>query len=166
MSVKVVGNEKPFPENKLLVSKTDQKGTIRYANEAFIALSGYDEVELIGKPHNIVRHPDMPRIIFKMLWLYLKRGSEIHAYVKNRCKDGCYYWVYANVTPSYDVNNQVIGFHSARRMPSQAALEVIVPLYQKLLEEEQRGGINASEAYLNTILKEKGVGYEEFIIAL
>ena len=155
-----------FPEDKLLVSKTNTKGIITYANEAFITISGYDEAELIGKPHNIVRHPDMPKIIFKMLWDYLVKGSEIHAYVKNRSKDGGYYWVLANVTPSYDVNNNIIGFHSARRVPPKEALETIKPLYLELLNHEKQGGISASEAYLTSILKSKGVEYDEFILSV
>jgi PAS domain S-box-containing protein len=165
VTIKPIEKERTFPEDKMLVSKTDAKGKITYVNDEFMKIVGFTETELIGQPHNMVRHPDMPRIIFKMLWDYLKRGSEIHAYVKNLCKDGSYYWVLANVTPSYDVHDKVIGFHSARRYPKKSSLEIIKPLYVKLLAEENRGGIAASEEYLQKILDEKGMDYEEFILS-
>ena len=160
-------NEKTFAKNALLVTKTDLKGIITYANRNFINIVGLDEDQLIGNPHNIIRHPDMPKIIFKYLWSYLQDKKEIHAYVKNLCVDGSFYWVMANVTPSFDpTTNQVIGYHSARRLPTPEALEIIKPLYEKLLAAERRGGINASEKILNTLLKEKGVTYDEFILSI
>jgi len=159
--------ERTFPKDQLLVSKTDLKGKITYANQAFIEIAGYSEAELIGQPHNIVRHPDMPKIIFKMLWEYLQRGSEIHAYVINCGKDGSYYWVLANVTPSYGVDGKIVGYHSARRNPDRTLLEKVVkPLYRELLELEKSGGIAKSEARLNALLQEKGVEYEEFILSI
>ncbi|MBN2894595.1 MAG: PAS domain-containing protein [Campylobacterales bacterium] len=154
-----------FPNDRLLVSKTDTRGITTYANEAFIAIAGYSEEELIGKPHNLVRHPDMPKVIFKMLWGYLNAGSEINAYVKNRTKSGGYYWVLANVTPSRDVSGKTIGFHSARRNPSKEALEVIKPLYAQLLDAERSGGLTQSETVLERILNDKGVSYEEFVLS-
>ena len=120
---------------------------------------------LVGAPHSIIRHPDMPKVIFKYLWSYLQSGKEIHAYVKNICADGSYYWVMANVTPSFDKNNTIIGYHSARRSPSQSALQIIKPLYQKLLNAEKGGGLSASEKIMNDLLKEKGVAYDEFILS-
>ena len=158
--------EKFFDTKSLLVSKTDTKGRITYVNKNFMDIAGYTEKELIGKPHNIVRHPDMPRLIFKLLWEHIGNGDEIHAYVKNRCADGGFYWVLANVTPSYSVESKIIGYHSARRYPQKEALEVIIPLYQKLLELEKNEGIGASEAYLNQLLSEKGMSYDEFILSI
>ena len=165
MPIKPNNNERYFDENKILVSKTDVKGRITYVNQEFMKIAGYDEQELVGKPHSIVRHPDMPRIIFKMLWEYLQKGIEIHAYVKNICEDGSFYWVIANVSPSFDLENRIIGFHSARRVPRPKALEVIKPLYAKLLEAEAKGGMAASEAILTKLLKEKGYEYDEFILS-
>jgi len=95
-------NEKTFNKSTLLVSKTDLKGKITYANRAFLEIVGLNEDEIIGKPHNIIRHPDMPKVIFKLLWSYLQDKKEIHAYVKNLCADGSFYWVMANVTPSFN----------------------------------------------------------------
>lgn len=165
MKITPKNSEKVFAENELLVTKTDLKGVITYANREFMHIVEIDENVLIGAPHNIIRHPDMPKIIFKYLWSYLQKEEEIHAYVKNICADGSYYWVMANVTPSY-LNGKVVGYHSARRKPTVKALDVIKPLYEKLLNAEKSGGINASEKMLNDLLKEKGVQYDEFILSL
>ena len=159
-------NEKTFPQDVLLVTKTDPNGKITYANRGFMDIVGMSEDELIGSPHNIIRHPDMPKIIFKYLWDNLKSAKEINAYVKNLCADGSYYWVFANVTPSFDSNsNKVVGFHSSRRNPTREALDIIIPLYEKLLSAEKRGGINASEKIVNDLLKNKGISYDEFILS-
>lgn len=162
--------KKPTPTNResvvaadaFLVSKTDTKGIITYCNPPFINLAGFNEQELLGKPHNIVRHPDMPKIIFKMFWDYIQNKKEIFAYVKNMCKDGGYYWVYANVTASLDHSNNIIGYYSVRRQANSKALNIIIPLYEKLLSLEKSGGMDASYAYLEEVLKEKGVSYDEF----
>jgi hypothetical protein len=109
----------------------------------------------------------MPKVIFKLLWTYLKDKKEIHAYVKNLCSDGSYYWVFANVTPSYDNKNsdKVVGYHSSRCSPTQDALKIIEPLYEQLLLAEKNGGMDASEKIINDLLKEKGVSYDEFILS-
>jgi len=102
-----------FEEDDIIVSKTDLKGRITYANQTFCRIAGYSEAELLGQPHSIIRHPDMPRAVFKLLWDTLVEGREIFAYVKNMAKNGIYYWVFAHVTPSYDDNRNVIVFHSS-----------------------------------------------------
>ena len=159
-------NEKTFQDNVLLVTKTDLKGKITYANRGFMKIVEMDESTLVGSPHNIIRHPDMPKIIFKYLWTYLQSKHEIHAYVKNICADGSFYWVMANVTPSFDsTSGKVIGYHSARRSPTKEAMQVIEPLYKKLLQAEKSGGISASEKIMTDLLKEKGVNYDEFILS-
>ena len=153
-------------EDDFIVSKTDLKGRITYGNEIFIKMSGYSEVELLNAPHNILRNSDMPGIVFKLLWDRLKAKSFINAYVKNRCKNGDYYWVYANVTTSLDSRGNAVGYYSVRRKPNSSALAVIESLYAALLRAEQSGGINASQKLLDETLKEKGVSYDEFIINL
>lgn len=158
--------ERSLNEDDFIVSKTDLKGRIIYGNKMFIKLSGYDESELLNKPHSILRHPDMPKVIFKLLWQRIQNGQEIFAYVKNLCKDGAYYWVLANVTVTFDKNGNARDYHSVRRKPSHKALEVIKPLYEKLLAEERSGGMEASQRLLNRILEEKGVTYDEFVISL
>ena len=162
--------QKPVPNGKehnvsadaFLVSKTDTHGKITYCNEPFIKIVGASEQELLGKPHSIVRHPDMPRVIFKLLWDKIKLKEEIFAYVKNLSFDGGHYWVYANVTASLDENGTIVGYYSVRRKANPKALQIIEPLYQKLLSLEKSGGIDAAYKYLVDVLAEKGVSYEEF----
>ncbi|MDD6055696.1 MAG: PAS domain-containing protein [Helicobacteraceae bacterium] len=138
--------EKERKVTDFLVSKTDTKGKITYCNAAFIEISGYKEKELLGKAHSIVRHKDMPRSVFKFLWDEIMQKREVNVYVKNRTKDGEFYWVFANVTPSVDVKNNIIGFHSVRRKPNPQGLEKIQELYKALREAEASGGIKAGEA--------------------
>ncbi len=158
--------ERSLKEEDFIVSKTDLKGRILYGNKIFIKISGYSEKELLNKPHSILRHPDMPKIIFKLLWQRIQNGEEIFAYVKNLCKDGGFYWVFANVTVTKDKNGNARDYHSVRRKPSAKALEVIKPIYSQLLAEERHGGMEASEKLLNRILKGKGLEYDEFVLGL
>ena len=158
--------ERKVSEHAFLVSKTDIKGRITYCNLPFIEIVGATEQQLLGKPHSIVRHPDMPRLIFKLLWERIARKEEIFAYVKNMSFDGSYYWVFANVTASLDRSGTIIGYYSVRRKPNPKALDVIIPLYKDLLQKEQTGGIEAAEAHLMNILNEKGVSYDAFINTL
>jgi PAS domain S-box-containing protein len=158
--------EVPFTEGSIIVSKTDTKGRITYCNEIFIEMSGYKENELLGKPHNILRHPDMPRAIFKLLWEYVESKREINAYVKNMTKDGSYYWVLANVTPSFDENDNIVGYFSVRRKPKKESLDFIKNLYEKLLMLEKNGGMDQSLKHINNLLQEKGVSYEELILSI
>ena len=153
-------------DNDLIVSKTDTKGKITYGNEAFIRFSGYAEEELLNQPHNILRHQEMPKIIFKLLWERIQNRQVINAYVKNRTKQNDYYWVFASVTTSVDKNNTIIGYHSARRKPSSRSINTISQLYKNLLEIEKRSGLQASEVFLNELLKKEGVSYDEYVINL
>ncbi|MEA2072304.1 MAG: PAS domain-containing protein [Campylobacterota bacterium] len=153
-------------DNDFIVSKTDLLGYITYGNEIFIKMSGYAEKELLNSPHNILRHEDIPAIVFKLLWDRLKSGKSINAYVKNRCKNGDYYWVLANVTPSYDERGGMIGYYSVRRKPSDKALKTIEPIYAELLKIEKQQSVEASHSYLNDVLKKEGVSYDELIVAL
>jgi len=162
----MANQELTFGEEDFIVSKTDLKGRITYGNALFIQMSGYDESELLDAPHNILRHEEMPAVVFKLLWGRIQAGKEIFAYVKNKTKNGDYYWVFAHVTPSFGTNRQITNYHSVRRKPAQKALEVIKPLYASLLQKEKSGGISASEAMLNQILKDKGVSYDEFILSI
>ena len=156
-------HERQVSADAFLVSKTDTKGKITYCNIPFAQIVGAQCSELIGKPHNIVRHPDMPRIIFKILWEYVKNKKEVFAYVKNRSFDGSFYWVFANVTASLDQNGNTIGYYSVRRKPNSKALEIIIPLYKQLLEAEKSGGIEASSRLLESVLKEKNKSYDELM---
>jgi PAS domain S-box-containing protein len=159
-------NQRFLDEGDFIVSKTDTKGKITYGNQTFIRMSGYSEEELLGAPHNILRHPDMPRVVFKLLWDRIQSGQEIFAYVKNLCKDGSFYWVFTNVTASYDENGTIIGYYSVRRKPKEKAVLAIEPLYKEMLRLEASGGMNASLEYLLKALDQQGVGYDEFIASL
>ena len=150
-------------ESAFLVSKTDLKGRITYCNEPFLKIVGAKQAEVLGKPHNIVRHPHMPRAIFKLLWEHIKDKKEIFAYVKNKSFDGGYYWVFANITASVDDRNNTVGYYSVRRKPNPKAIEVIEPIYQKLLSVEKSGGMDASMKFLTDFLNEKNLSYDEFV---
>ncbi|MEN8302944.1 MAG: PAS domain-containing protein [Campylobacterota bacterium] len=157
---------KEMRENDFIVSKTDLKGHITYVNKIFIEMGEYSEKELLGKPHSIVRNPDTPKAVFKLLWEMIQKGDEVFAYVINKTKNGNDYWVYANVTPSFDANGRAIGYYSVRRMPNPEALAIIKPLYSQMLDAERSGGVEAGVKILTDILSEKGVDYNEFIISL
>ena len=164
-------HEKVLGEDDFIVSKTDLKGVITYGNQIFIGISGYSELELLDSPHSILRHPDMPRVVFKLLWDTIQAKREICAYVKNLAKDGSFYWVFANITPSFDPHGNLNGYYSVRRKPRPEAIQAISPLYRTLLEAERRGGdgqagMKASAAILHQALEQKGVSYAEFVLGL
>jgi len=171
-NVHVTGNETFFGENDLIVSKTDQKGRLTYANRVFLDISGYSEKECIGQPHSMIRHPDMPRCIFKLLWDTIQDGKEIFAYVINRCKNGDHYWVYAHVTPSWNAAGEIIGYHSNRRVPDRKIIdEAIIPLYKELKAEEEKHqnrkvGLEASQNMVSAFLAERSLAYDEFIMTV
>ena len=162
----------PIPTNqeiklnpkRYIVSKTNGKGIIEYGNDYFVEISGYTESELIGKPHSIVRHPDMPQIVFKMMWDRINQAKNIMALVKNLAKDGSYYWVITEFEPKVDpISNEIISHTAFRKAAPQKAIDEIEPIYQKLLEIEQDGGMEASEKYLRGFLEEKNLTYDEYI---
>ena len=122
-------------EKGLIVSSTDLKGIITYANRKFCEISGYSKDELKGKNHNIVRHPDMPKAAFKELWETLQSGKEWTGIVKNLRKDGRYYWVYSHISPIF-VEGEAIGYTAARRPASTTEVEETIPVYEKLIQRE------------------------------
>lgn len=162
-------NEITMRDDDFIVSKTDLKGQITYANRIFVEFSGFTQTEIMNKQHNIVRHPEMPRAVFDLLWETIKSGNEFNGYVKNMSKDGSFYWVFANVTPSYN-NGSVIGYYSVRRKVSPQALDAIIPLYKEMLLAEKNAGakdaIAASMAVLSDKLESLGVDYDQFALSL
>jgi PAS domain S-box-containing protein len=155
---------KEMKEDDFIVSKTDLKGRITYVNKIFMEMAEYTEEELLGKPHSIIRHPAMPKAVFKLLWDMVQNKEEIFAFVINKTKNGNDYWVYANITPSVDKNGKAVGYYSVRRKPNSAALKIIEPLYAQMLQAEKSGGIAAGTKILTDLLHEKGVSYNELII--
>ncbi len=156
--------EVDWNKNKVLLSKTDTKGTILYANEDFIDVSGYDEFELIGQPHNIIRHPDMPKVIFKFLWDSIKASKNIHVIIKNMSKTGRYYWVITDFKIIADSDGEIVGYFGTRKsVPEDVIVKFIEPLYKKLLHIEEASGMSASEEYLTGFLEERKKTYMEYI---
>ena len=163
-------SEIALKDDQMLVSKTNPKGIITYCNSAFVEISGYKESELLGYQHNVLRHPDMPRVIFKTLWDTLKSNREFNGYIKNLTKDGHYYWVLANVTPSFSTDHELLGYYSVRRKPDSEKLNYIKNLYFELLEIENssssKDAIDASLYKLNTVLNGREMGYDEFVLSI
>ena len=153
-------------DNDFIVSKTDKRGRITYVNKIFMHMAEYTEEELLGKPHSIIRHEDMPKAVFRYLWNTIEKKEECFAYVINKTKNGNAYWVFANVTASLDTSGNIIGYYSVRRKPNPKALEIIAPLYKEMIRVEKSSGVDASFKILTDILAEKGVSYDELIISL
>jgi PAS domain S-box-containing protein len=159
-----INNEIKLSQKRYIVSKTDAKGIIEYGNDYFVEISGYSEAELIGKPHSIVRHPDMPRIAFKLMWDRIKQGKNFMAIVKNLAKDGSYYWVVTDFEPKIDpITNEIISHTAFRKAAPQKAIDTMIPIYAKLLDIEKEGGMEASEKYLRGFLEENNTTYDDFV---
>lgn len=163
--------ERTFREDEIIVSKTDLKGIITYANRTFLEISLYSEEEVLGQPHSIIRHPDMPRCVFKLLWDTILAGEEIFAYVKNMSKNGDFYWVFAHVTPTFDGDNEITGFHSNRRKPDRCQIQIVDGLYRKLKQEEDRHsdwkkGMAAAMEILFQAVAAKQMEYDEFVFSI
>jgi len=154
--------EKEVTSIDMIVSKGDAEGNITYTNPIFMKISGYSQGELLDKPHSILRHPDMPKAIFKYLWENIKEGKEVNAYVKNLCKDGSYYWVFAQVRMAKNPDGSFRNYVSTRRSITQNAKSVISELYAKMLEAEKSEGVEASEKVLEAFLKERGCDFATF----
>lgn len=161
------GVNRTFAADEVIVSKTDLTGRITYVNDVFLHIARYDEDEVIGQPHSLIRHPDMPRTVFKLLWEEIEAGREIFAYVKNMARDGAHYWVFAHVTPTRR-GGRIVGYHSNRRSPHPSAIAAIAPIYAALLAEERRVGhpveaMRAGAALLERTLTEQRMSYDEFV---
>ena len=162
-------NELKMTEENFIVSKTDMKGNITYGNRDFMHFSGLKESQFLGKPHRIIRHPDMPRAIFKIMWDNLKDKKEFFGFIKNINIDGSYYWTYANVTPSYDPDGKLIGYFSVRRKPYESSVDFFTKIYKKMLNEEKKyknrnEAMEASTAILQeAIISAGGSNYDEFM---
>lgn len=171
-TVRPTGVERSFDASEIIVSKTDLTGRITYANRVFMRIAGFSERELLGAPHSLIRHPDMPRCVFKLLWDTLAARQEVFAYVKNMASNGDDYWVFAHVTPSFAADGAVVGYHSSRRVADRRVVDqVVAPLYRSLLAEEARhqnrkDALESSFRMLTGLLKDRGIGYDEFVFSL
>jgi PAS domain S-box-containing protein len=159
--------ESSFDKNELIVSKTDKRGTIISCNDIFAKMSGWSEEELMGSNHNLIRHPDMPQIVYKLAWDTIKAKKEFFGYIKNLRKDGGFYWVFAYITGTWDDDGNITNYTSYRRYAPILAIKAVSPVYQILLEAEKKGGMKASEKVLNACLASKGYSqYDKFIVDL
>ncbi len=173
-SIKNKRNQKPTPidreikldPSRTIMSKTDARGVIEYANDYFMEICGYEEYELMGQPHSIIRHPDMPKVIFSELWKRLNKGENIHAFVKNLAKDGRYYWVLTNFETKYDESGAIISHYARRKAAPGNAIYQIEKLYKTLKSIEDTQGIEVAERYFSGLLEEKNMNYNEFILEI
>lgn len=148
--------EAPFTFEELFFSRTDSRGIIRAGNKIFQRVSMFEWEEMLGKPHNVVRHADMPKGLFWLFWDHLKRGEPIGAYVKNRTKDGRYYWVFAVATPMTD------GFLSVRLKPSSPLLGAIKQTYAELLAEEREAGLSPQKSAQSLLRRLAAHGFADY----
>ncbi|MCV6587639.1 MAG: PAS domain-containing protein [Marinobacterium sp.] len=150
-------------DDDLIVSKTCLKGTITYANRRFMQIAGFSEQQLLRQPHNLIRHPDMPRGVYRLMWKTLREDNEFFGFVKNLCSDGSFYWVFANVTPDIDEHGQTRGFYSVRRKAPVEAIRLIEGLYSDMrsIEATGRGSavIDQSVSHLANWLEQNQMEY-------
>ncbi len=152
--------------SKTIMSKTDARGVIEYANDYFMEISGYEEYELMGQPHSIIRHPDMPQVIFKVLWERLNEGKNIHAFVKNLAKDGRYYWVLTNFETKYNEEGIITSHYARRKAAPNNAIYTVEKLYKTLKAIELKQDMKTAENYFKGLLEEKQMNYDSFILSI
>ncbi|GAA6153640.1 PAS domain-containing protein [Pseudoteredinibacter isoporae] len=170
LKIQLKNSEVALEDDDLIVSKTDVTGRITYINRTFMRISGFLEQELIGVQHNVIRHPDMPRGVFRKMWADLKENNEFFGYVKNLCRDGSYYWVFANVTPDYDESGNLRGYYSVRRRPGRDAIKLVEDFYAKMREEEKIGDKKSaperSWKIIDDFLEGNSTTYNRFMVEL
>jgi PAS domain S-box-containing protein len=162
----ITNHEKTLNPNDFIVSKTDTLGNIIYCNEIFTEMSGYKASELIGANHNLIRHPDMPRIAFKTAWDLIKNKKEFFGFVKNLRADGGFYWVFTYITADQDAKGNIVSYTSVRRKPTPSAIEAIAPIYKLLVEAEKKDGMKASQKLLGDFLNQNNISYDKLVIDL
>ena len=147
-----------------IVSRTDLRGNIKYTNHYFKQITGYTDDELIGRPHNIVRHPDMPKIIFTLMWQRLKENQNILVLIKNRTKDGNYFWITTSFKTTHsEVTKEENGYMAITHAAPAQAIKEIEALYEKLLEIEKSEGEVASIKYLLDFFEANDTNYDEYL---
>ncbi|MFK5975769.1 MAG: PAS domain-containing protein [Sulfurovum sp.] len=161
--IKDQGKEKKLSSDDILVSKTDISGRITYGNETFLKVAGYTKEELIGQPHNIIRHPDMPKAIFQLMWESIKKGKNITAVVKNLTKDGKFYWVTTDFDIQRGSNGQIRNYIAFREATPRKVIKEVEKIYAILLDIEKKKGDRQSMEFLNIFLEDKQMTYNEYI---
>ena len=158
-----IDKEIVFSKKKFIVSKTDINGNITFINKNFCEISGYTEEELIGMPHNILRHSDMPRAIFYLVWNSLLRGEPVSGVIKNLAKSGEYYWVIADFDIKKDVSGEIKSFTAFRRAAPNQVIDTMEELYETMLKIEKKRGMEGSLSYLEAFLEDQDMSYDEFL---
>ena len=159
-----IDEEVIWDKRSTLMSRTNKHGHIMASNEAFQEVSGYTEAELYNQPHSLIRHPDMPKVVFKIMWENLKGRQNFHAIIKNLSKSGKYYWVITNFEIIRNEKDEITAFVSYRKaLPKSLINEHIAPLYERLLKIEKANGMEVSERYFKGFLEDRKTTYDKFI---
>ena len=158
-----INEEIIIPDDQVLISVTDPKGNIIEANDIFAKVSGYSEDELVGSSHNIIRHPDMPKIMFKIVWDHIMEKENVMAVVKNLAKDGKYYWVVTDFVTRVDADRNIINYTAYRRPVHDKVKQAVIPLYKALCAIEDVAGMDAAEKFLNDYFEERDLNYDDMI---
>lgn len=162
-----IDEEVIWDKRSTLMSRTNKHGHIMASNEAFQEVSGYTEAELYNQPHSLIRHPDMPKVVFKILWENLKGRQNFHAIIKNLSKSGKYYWVITNFEIIRNEKDEITAFVSYRKaLPKSLINKHIAPLYERLLKIEKANGMEVSERYFKGFLEDRKTTYDKFIRTL
>ena len=161
--LKKVKNEIKCATQQIIVSRTNTDGDIVYCNPTFLEVNGFKSSEVIHKPHSIVRHPDMPKSIFKVIWSIIKQGLPIQAVIKNKTNDGYYYWTLITIKPQKDRDNKIISYVAYGKQAPDVVIKKIEPLYKTMKEIEEEVDIDTAIEYLESYLKEKNMTYAQYI---
>ena len=162
-----IDREVQWDKTKTLISETDVKGTITNVNDVFCAVAHYSASELIGHPHNLIRHPDMPKLIFKLLWDNLKVGNNFLGVIKNLAKTGEYYWVVTDFEMRRDAMGNITHYIGRRKSVPEAAINnYLAPFYESLLKMEKIGGVELSSRFFKNYLTKQGKDYIDFVISI
>ena len=162
---KPINNEIILDPSKVIMSKTDYKGVIQYANEYFMNICGYEEYELMGKPHNVIRHPDMPKVIFKFMWERLRKGENIYAVVKNLAKDGSYYWVMTTFETTYDEDGDILAHYARRKAVPIKARKTFEDLYKRIIKIENQNE-EVAEKFFYGFIEDSGKTYDDLFLSV
>lgn len=158
-----VNEEIIIPDDQVLISVTDPKGIIIETNDIFTKISGYSKEDLIGSSHNLIRHPDMPKIMFKIVWDHIMDKENVMAVVKNLAKDGRYYWVVTDFVTQVDADRNVINYTAYRRPVHDRVKQAVEPLYKALCAIEDVAGMKASERFLNDYFEDRDTNYDDMV---
>jgi PAS domain S-box-containing protein len=148
---------------QVIVSRTDTKGNIVYCNPTFLEVNGFKSSEIIRKTHGMIRHPDMPKTIFHLIWSIIEQGLPIQAVIKNQTNNGEYYWTLMTIKPQKDRDNKIISYVAYGKQAPDMVINKIQILYKLLFDIEYEHGIDAAIEYLESHLKEEGMTYAQYM---